>query len=74
MHPDDRPAVDAAFTRSLTKPVPDTASSIEHRVLMNDGRMKVVEERWQVICDDGGERGDGRLGLLRVETVLTADR
>ena len=55
VHPDDRPAVDEAFTRSLTKPVPDTASSIEHRVLMNDGRMKVVEERWQVICDDQGE-------------------
>ena len=49
VHPDDRAAVDAAFVRSLGQP---GAQSIEHRLLMPDGRIKFVEERSQTFSDD----------------------
>jgi|CXWL01.1.fsa_nt_gi PAS domain S-box-containing protein len=52
VHPDDREAVEHAFRESLTV---DTPGLIEHRVLLDDGSIKFVEERWQVVCD-----GDGR--------------
>lgn len=52
VHPQDRAAVDEAFKASLG---PHTPTSIVHRVLMADGRVKFVEERWQAW--DGGPDG-----------------
>ena len=54
IHPDDRARVDEAFVRSL-----DHCSSgvIEHRLLMPDGRIKFVEERWQIVGDAQGQPG-----------------
>jgi PAS domain S-box-containing protein len=51
IHPDDRAAVDAAFAASLQTRTP---SAIEHRIVMPDGRIKCVEERWQIESDDDG--------------------
>jgi len=52
VHPDDREAVDQAFAQSLDK---RSVSSIEHRLRMADGRIKVVEEHWQVFHNDQGK-------------------
>ncbi len=41
-HPDDREMVNQAYTRSLETRTP---YSIEHRLLMDDGRVKYVQER-----------------------------
>jgi PAS domain S-box-containing protein len=46
VHPDDRSRVARAFTRSVAH---RRASSIEHRLLLADGRIKFVEERWEVV-------------------------
>ena len=46
VHPDDRAAVDAAFVRSIREL---GTRGIEHRVLMPDGRIKFVEERWLIV-------------------------
>ncbi len=51
VHPDDRARVDEAFARSLAG---GAASAIEHRLLMPDKRIKVVDERWQVFFDTQG--------------------
>ena len=51
VHPDDRAAVDEAFARSLADNAP---GAIEHRLLLSDGRIKFVEERWRVVCDEQG--------------------
>lgn len=48
VHPDDRATVDAAFIQSIGKPGP---FAIEHRLLLPDGRIKFVEERWRVFHD-----------------------
>ena len=48
VHPDDRDRVDEAFERSLDQTSP---SAIEHRILLSHGRVKFVEERWQVLSD-----------------------
>lgn len=49
VHPNDRAAVDRAFTDSIGQ---HGACVIEHRLVMPDGRVKSVEERWQVFFDD----------------------
>ncbi len=51
VHPEDRAAVDAAFVSSLAAGSP---SSIEHRIVMEDGRVKHVEEHWQAFSDAEG--------------------
>ena len=51
IHPDDRPAVDAAFAQSLGS---QQAYAIEHRLLMPDGRVKWVEEQGQSVYDASG--------------------
>ena len=51
VHPDDRPAVDAAFHRSLQLQATQT---IEHRVLLPNGEIKIVEERWDISRDQAG--------------------
>lgn len=52
VHPDDRAAVDAAFFSSMQRREP---CRIEHRLLMPDGRIKLVEERWQVFFNEDGK-------------------
>ena len=51
VHPDDRARVDAAFFGSISQ---SGAKAIEHRVLLPDGRIKLVEERWQVFSGPEG--------------------
>jgi PAS domain S-box-containing protein len=52
VHPEDRAAVDEAFARSLHEA---SSGTVEHRILMPDGRVKFVEERWQVVRNEHGE-------------------
>lgn len=49
VHPDDREMIYEAFFASMEK---RTASSLEHRLLLGDGRIKFVEERWEVFFDE----------------------
>ncbi len=49
IHPDDRAAVNQAFALSLGR---CSEGETEHRVLMPDGRIKFLEERWRVFHDD----------------------
>ncbi|WP_211371687.1 PAS domain S-box protein [Acidithiobacillus thiooxidans] len=51
VHPEDRAAVDEAFVRSLDQRVP---CAIKHRILLPDGRIKFVEQNWQIFFDDQG--------------------
>jgi len=51
VHPDDRTFVDQTLVQSLEKRTPST---IEHRILLADDRVKHVEERWLVVHDDQG--------------------
>ena len=51
VHPEDRDAVDRAFQNSRHL---DAPQMIEHRIVMPDGRIKFVEERWQVVFDEQG--------------------
>ncbi|MDQ2667705.1 MAG: PAS domain S-box protein [Gemmatimonadota bacterium] len=51
IHPDDAAMVDGAFRESFhTRDV----STVEHRVLLADGTVKHVEERWTTYVDDQG--------------------
>jgi PAS domain S-box-containing protein len=52
IHPDDRAKVDAAFAESLDKRSPST---VEYRILMPDGRVKILEEHWQAFHDEEGK-------------------
>lgn len=49
VHPEDRETVDRAFHDSLRLHEPQR---LEHRIVMLDGRIKFVEERWQVFFDE----------------------
>jgi PAS domain S-box-containing protein len=51
IHPEDRAKVDAAFQASLDKRSP---ANVEYRIVMADGRVKVLEEQWRVFHDDQG--------------------
>ncbi len=51
VHPDDREAVDQAYTISLENRSP---YEIIHRLLFPDGRIKHVHERCETIYDDAG--------------------
>jgi formate hydrogenlyase transcriptional activator len=51
IHPEDRAKVDAAFEASLDKGAP---SNVEYRIVMADGRVKVLEEQWKVFHDEQG--------------------
>ncbi|MDE3208438.1 MAG: GAF domain-containing protein, partial [Pseudomonadota bacterium] len=50
--PEDRLMADDAFSQSLNQAEPVT---IEYRIGMADGRVKFVEENWQVIFDKSGK-------------------
>ncbi|MCU1389186.1 MAG: hybrid sensor histidine kinase/response regulator [Ilumatobacteraceae bacterium] len=52
VHPDDRATVADTFLRSLGQTGPQ---EIEYRLLMPDGRIKYISERWQVYFDENGE-------------------
>ncbi len=82
VHPEDRRKVDDAFMASLTS----TGSHVlEHRIVMKDGRVKVVEERWQAeqdaegrpvraygTCQDISERKQAGARLLESEARYRA--
>jgi PAS domain S-box-containing protein len=51
IHPDDRDAVNEAFAASMEKRIP---SAVEHRIVLSDGRIKFLEERWQMYFDESG--------------------
>ena len=51
VHPDDRDAVNGAYTRSLET---RQAYAIRHRLLMPDGRVKFVQEQCQTEFDEHG--------------------
>ena len=61
VHPADRAGVDQAFNQSLDQ---QSVNSIEHRLLLPDGRIKIIEEQWQVFHDEKG-RGKRVLGTCR---------
>jgi PAS domain S-box-containing protein len=52
IHPEDRARVDAAFAASLAKRSP---CAVEYRIIMPDGRVKIIEERWQTSHDEQGQ-------------------
>lgn len=52
VHPDDRDAVNAAYTRSVEE---KTEYSIVHRLLMPDGCIKHVHERGRTVYDELGK-------------------
>ena len=52
IHPDDRAKVDAAFVASLDKRTPCT---VEYRIVMPDGRVKILEDRWRTFQDEEGK-------------------
>ena len=52
IHPDDRDRVNNAYTESVANHTP---YNIVHRLLMNDGRVKYVNERCKTYYDDEGK-------------------
>ncbi len=52
IHPEDRAKVDVAFQASLDKGAP---SNVEYRIVVADGRVKVLEEQWRVFHDEQGQ-------------------
>ena len=52
VHPDDRAAVATAFSSSLKAP---STHALEHRIVLADGRVKYVEERWRTFLDAAGQ-------------------
>jgi PAS domain S-box-containing protein len=80
VHPDDRAKVDAAFEASLEKGAPST---VEYRIVMADGRVKVLEEHWKVFrdgqgrparlmgtCQDITERKQAERAALRLAAIV----
>ncbi len=51
VHPDDREFVDNAYTESVRNKTP---YSIEHRLLLKDGKIKYVQERCETTYDNDG--------------------
>ena len=51
VHPEDRAAVDDAFRKSLSE---RETSSVDHRILLPDGRIKYVTETWRTVTGDDG--------------------
>jgi PAS domain S-box-containing protein len=49
VHPEDRAKVDSAFQSSLANGAP---SNVEYRIVLADGRVKVLEEQWRVFHDE----------------------
>lgn len=77
IHPDDRIAVDRAYTQSLQTRLP---YEMEHRLRMADGRIKWVQERCRSEFDANG-KPESSIGTLQditerkqIETELTESR
>lgn len=71
VHPEDREFVDESFVKSLNN---RSVNSIDHRLLMKDGRVKYVEEHWQIFENSEG-RALRALGTCRdiTERKMTDD-
>jgi len=52
IHPEDRAKVNEAYKRSLENRLP---YEIEHRLLMKDGRVKIVKEQCETFFDETGK-------------------
>src|SRR6266436_2618514 len=52
IHAEDRAKVDAAFVASLDK---RSTCTVAYRTVMPDGRVKILEERWQAFRDEEGK-------------------
>ncbi len=52
IHPADRARVDAALVASLDKHGP---CAVKYRIVMPDGRVKILEERWKAFHDKEGK-------------------
>jgi len=52
IHPEDRKKVNDAYERSLENRLP---YEIEHRLLMKDGRVKIVKEQCETFFDEAGK-------------------
>jgi PAS domain S-box-containing protein len=50
VHPDDREPVDAAFRASVQD---GSEGTVEHRIVLADGRIKHLQERWDVVSEGG---------------------
>jgi len=48
VHPDDRGFVEEEFSASIGR---SGTFQVEHRIVMQDGRIKFVEERWELFTD-----------------------
>jgi PAS domain S-box-containing protein len=72
VHPDDRPAVDRAYTNSVRNRTP---YEITHRLLMPDGRVKYVHEQCETLYDAQGmpQRSFGTVQDV-TERMQLADR
>ncbi|MDB6005461.1 MAG: multi-sensor hybrid histidine kinase, partial [Prosthecobacter sp.] len=51
VHPEDYEAVDQVFKESILVGMPRV---FVHRIVMKDGRVRHIEQRWQAFCDDDG--------------------
>lgn len=51
VHPEDRAKVEGALVAALDGNSPCT---IEHRIVMPDGRVKIIDEHWEIFRDDLG--------------------
>ncbi|MDP3557555.1 MAG: PAS domain S-box protein [Bacteroidota bacterium] len=52
VHPDDKDKVDNAFRNSFQN---STLNIIEHRIITPDGKIKHIQERWQVFHNEEGK-------------------
>jgi len=73
VHPEDRPAVDAAFLESFDR---DSINAIEHRIITASGLVKSVEERWRIQHDEQGRpvRAAGTCQDITERTRAEADK
>jgi len=71
VHPEDQAEVDAEFRDSLTSP---DIRSVEHRIVLADGSVKNVEERWYAIRNESGRphRAVGTCQDITARKVLEA--
>lgn len=53
IHPDDRAKVKAA--RRLSFEPPNTTGDVEYRLLMGDGSIRIMHDRWGVVRDPDGQ-------------------
>ena len=49
VHPQDRHIVESAFSESVRQ---RGASSLEHRIVLKNGTLKYVEQRWRIVFDE----------------------